>query len=571
MTGLQLTSADAASQQAAAQARAGAQAYADGDLAGALGCYFMALGLQPNNPVYVRNAVALIGVTSGYALPPVIKAILGNAAQSPAFNCQPLASAVASDFIHDPLTCELLDLASRGGEGLEAGLAGDKFDPVLNAPMLRAVLQRAVVTSPRVEMLLTALRRHALERTARGVETCLLGARLDFFACLAAQCFNTEYAYFVSPEEEGWLGDLFSDGPQKDLGKLMLVASYQQLFDIVGDDPLPDTVSWPAIDFVFRQQVHEPRREAEIRAGLKALTPIDSAFSEGMQAQYERFPYPRWFVCDPGQPRTFRQLVEERFPGRSFGNLPKYNANVLIPGCGTGHQIAQVASMLKNPRITAVDLSRTSLAYARRKLDEHKIKVHRFGQADLLALESWVDRFDYIECMGVLHHLERPEAGLKALMKLLQPRGLLRLGLYSERARSHVVAARKLVAQHGFPSTAEGVRAARKLVTTLSEDHPVREVMESQDFYSIAGLHDLIFNIHECRYTPLGLKDFLDAAGLEFLGFDHPDPSIPVRFRERFPDDPDQTDLANWEKFDIEFPDTFSAMYQFWCRPVGTS
>ena len=95
--------------------------------------------------------------------------------------------------------------------------------------------------------------------------------------------------------------------------------------------------------------------------------------------------------------------------------------------------------------------------------------------------------------------------------------------------------------------------------------------MESQDFYSIAGLHDLIFNIHECRYTPLGLKDFLGVAGLEFLGFDHPDPSVPVRFRERFPDDPDQTDLANWEKFDIEFPDTFSAMYQFWCRPVGTS
>ena len=450
-------------------------------------------------------------------------------------------------------------------------LGTDKFDPVLNAPILRAVLQRAVVTSPRVEALLTTLRRHGLERTARGEETCLLTARLNFFACLAAQCFNTEYAYFVSPEEEGWLGDLLSDGLPKDLGKLMLIASYRRLFDVVGDSPLPETASHPAVDFVFRQQVHEPRRETEICTELKALTPIGSDFSEVMQAQYERFPYPRWFVVDAGQPRTFRQLVEERFPSRSFGNLPKYNANALIPGCGTGHQIAHVASMLKNPRITAVDLSRTSLAYARRKLDEHKIKVHRFGQADLMALDSWVDRFDYIECMGVLHHLECPEAGLKVLMKLLQPHGLLRLGLYSERARAHVVEARKLVAEHGFPSTAEGVRAARKFVTMLPDGHPVREVMESQDFYSIAGLHDLIFNIHECRYTPLGLKDFLDDAGLEFLGFDLPDPGVPMRFRERFPDDPDQIDFANWEAFDIEFPDTFSAMYQFWCRPVGTS
>ena len=559
---------DPASVQAAEQARAGSQAYAEGDLAKALGCYFMALGLEPGNSAYLHNAVALIGVTSGYALPPIIKSILGDAAQSPAFNCQPLASAVASDFIYDPLSCELLDIASRGGDELEVALVAETFDPVLNAPMVRAVLQRAVVISPRVEALLTALRRHAMERAVQGKETCLLGARLDFFACLAAQCFNTEYAYFVSPEEEARLDDLQSEGTPKDLAKLMLVASYRPLIDILGDRPLPETTSRPSVDFVIRQQVAEPRQEAEIWSDLLALTPIDSAFSEGMQAQYERFPYPRWFVSDPARPRTFRQLVKERFPEKSLGNLPKYNVNVLIPGCGTGHQIANVASMLKNPRISAVDLSRTSLAYARRKLDEHEIDFYRFGQADLLALDGWGDRFDYIECMGVLHHLERPEAGLKVLVNLLQPHGLLRLGLYSERARQHVVAARKLVAEQGFPDTSQGVRDAREYIKTLPEGHPVREVMESQDFYSIAGLHDLIFNIHECRYTPLGLKDFLEDAGVEFLGFDHPDPSVPARFRERFPDDPDQTDLANWEQFDIEFPDTFSAMYQFWCRPV---
>jgi len=95
--------------------------------------------------------------------------------------------------------------------------------------------------------------------------------------------------------------------------------------------------------------------------------------------------------------------------------------------------------------------------------------------------------------------------------------------------------------------------------------------MESQDYFSIGGLHDLIFNVHECRYTPFGLKQLLDDAGLEFLGFDHANPGVTVGYRERFPDDTAQRDLTNWETFDIEFPDTFGGMYQFWCRPADTA
>ena len=40
--------------------------------------------------------------------------------------------------------------------------------------------------------------------------------------------------------------------------------------------------------------------------------------------------------------------------------------------------------------------------------------------------------------------------------------------------------------------------------------------------------------------------------------------------RERFPDDPAQTNLAHWHAFEQDNPDTFIAMYEFWLqKPVA--
>lgn len=77
MLGNQNGVADVKARQAAEQAREGAIAYADGDWAKALTCYFMALALAPDNLNYLHTAVSLIGVTGGYALPSIIKKFSG--------------------------------------------------------------------------------------------------------------------------------------------------------------------------------------------------------------------------------------------------------------------------------------------------------------------------------------------------------------------------------------------------------------------------------------------------------------------------------------------------------------
>ena len=58
--------------------------------------------------------------------------------------------------------------------------------------------------------------------------------------------------------------------------------------------------------------------------------------------------------------------------------------------------------------------------------------------------------FDFIDASGVLHHLGRPVGGLARLLSLLRPSGAMEVGLYSERGRRNVVAARAMIAHRGY-------------------------------------------------------------------------------------------------------------------------
>ena len=54
---------------------------------------------------------------------------------------------------------------------------------------------------------------------------------------------------------------------------------------------------------------------------------------------------------------------------------------------------------------------------------------------DILEVTLLETKFDIIESSGVLHHMNDPSQGLKALVGVLKNNGFLKLGLYSELAR----------------------------------------------------------------------------------------------------------------------------------------
>jgi SAM-dependent methyltransferase len=322
------------------------------------------------------------------------------------------------------------------------------------------------------------------------------------------------------------------------------------------DGPIPDD---PAARAMFEGP---SGADGDVDA-VPELTP-DDASSAAVRAIYEESPYPRLVSVHLREPVPFAQALRRILPGAT--GLPEGPIDVLVAGCGTGRHALQSAIGWQDARVLGVDLSRRSLALAAALARDLGVRNLEVGRADLLRLGELGRTFEVVEAVGVLHHLEDPLAGWRVLLGLLRPGGVMRIGLYSERGRADVVAARALVAEHGLAPTPDGLRAARQLFLGLPDDHPARPVVWSPDFYSLSGLRDLVFHVREHRYTLPRLGAELDALGLELLGFQHALPQVAGWYRSRWPEDERQVDLGRWEEVEEEHPRAFSGMYVFWCR-----
>ncbi|HEX2815500.1 MAG TPA: class I SAM-dependent methyltransferase, partial [Phenylobacterium sp.] len=270
-----------------------------------------------------------------------------------------------------------------------------------------------------------------------------------------------------------------------------------------------------------------------------------------VQDQYEANPYPRWRRPGPGSMLTYVQ-------GRALPPEPL----VLVAGCGTGKQAVQATLMISGARTLAVDLSRTSLAYAVRKTRELGLDQRiTYAQADLMELHGEA-QFDMVQSAGVLHHMADPFEGARRICRLAKPGGLIALGLYSARARVGLGPARALAKAY----TPQTVRALRQAIINLPDDDPVRRrIVASADFYSTSGCRDLLMHVQEHHLTIADLRRILDENGLTFLGFlQFEFKGIRDAYRARFPHDPAGLDLDAWDIFEAERPTTFARMYQFW-------
>jgi SAM-dependent methyltransferase len=218
--------------------------------------------------------------------------------------------------------------------------------------------------------------------------------------------------------------------------------------------------------------------------------------------------------------------------------------------------------MLSNCVIKAIDVSRRSLAVAKRHALESKLSNIEYIDGDIMYLEHWSERFEVIECAGVLHHLPDPEAGLKILLNLLKPNGMILLGLYSRRARKPLMALRARVE----PFTKNGMVAALHRARTIAKtDQTFHSILNLQDFFSLNGCLDLILHPRETSYGPLEISSLLQRHGLLFRGFELSDvQKSTFQMRNRHPED--ILNLSKWEQYEIEHPDTFIGMYQLWAQ-----
>ena len=259
-------------------------------------------------------------------------------------------------------------------------------------------------------------------------------------------------------------------------------------------------------------------------------------------------------------------FLRRRFPFGRFKPLGRRGQlDVLIAGCGTGQHSTETAQLFSGARMLALDLSLASLAYAKRKTRELGLTNIEYAQADINRLSSLGRSFDLIESVGVLHHLADPMLGWRALLSLLRPGGFMRLGFYSETARRHIVAARRLIAERGYAATLDDMRLCRQELMPLGGLSVAGAVAQSSDFYAASGCRDMLFHVQEHRYSLAQLGACLKELGLDFVGFLH-QPPVLAAYSERFPGDRSMSSLEFWSLFEMDNPATFTGMYQFWVQ-----
>lgn len=449
-------------------------------------------------------------------------------------------------------------------------IKNDFIQNLLEDDLFNLLLQKTLIADEFLENLLHKIRSEVLS-SLNDPNKKTLNKYSSFIISLAQQCWFNEYIYISTKKEIENIKKLknkIETEEEIDELKIIILACFEPLnnSEIIINKLNNYKSKNDLFNTLINTQIKETLKEAEIKKSIKSLSKIVNPISQNVQKQYEENPYPRWISIERFIPQNFLiHLNNDIQPNKIEYNNKFDNPNVLIAGCGTGrHPIAN--SMYKDAKILAVDLSLASLAYAKRKSDELGVKNIEYLHADILQLKDLKRKFDVIESSGVLHHMDDPIAGLRVLHDILEPHGFLKLGLYSETARKEVVKGREFIKSKKFKDTNENIRICRQLFFKEQENLSLKNSIQSSDFYSLSSVRDLFFHTQEHRYTIPQISKILNDFNFEFLGFFSLHPSIKHKFSDHFPKDKKNISLENWHEFELNNPDTFLGMYQFWLK-----
>ena len=437
-------------------------------------------------------------------------------------------------------------------------------------PLLLKIMSLSPMPDLDLEELLTFLRREVLLNHSKMSKDPDL---LKFHCALAAHCFVNEYVFYQTDIEAEALSVLdqvvqknLLEGHEPDPISIVCLASYKALSDY----PWHTLVKFPReLNEIEKTQVFDVKKERNVRKQIQILQNSYDETSSMVRKQYEENPYPRWIhLRRLIMPKTIYEVVTEIGLRVSAYHMERIKEpEILIAGCGTGEHSIVTSSRFANSKLTAIDLSLNSLAYAKRKTEELGIDNIEYMQADILDLKKLGKKFDIIEAGGVLHHLADPMAGWSVLADCLKPGGLMKLALYSEKARQHVKAIRMEIEEAGIKPTRVEMKDFRKQIFRSKESNH-EKIRKSLDFYSLSTFRDLLFHVREHCFSILQIQCCLKKVGLFFVGFETTNAEIKNHFLLEYSGQDDIYDLEKWDNFESKHPNIFANMYTFWCQKV---
>ncbi|PWR22289.1 class I SAM-dependent methyltransferase [Zavarzinia compransoris] len=238
---------------------------------------------------------------------------------------------------------------------------------------------------------------------------------------------------------------------------------------------------------------------------------------------YETLPYPARNPKDEakrlieGSPSALPEIRHWIFGGALPAGL-----RVLFAGGGTGDGCIMLAQQLKDAGIAAT-VTHLDMSAAAQKVAAERAAVRgldiQFVAGSLLDVERLAPGpYDYIDCCGVLHHLDAPAAGLAALRSVLARGGGMGLMVYGRIGRSGVYdvqeALRLLSPEEDAP--AARLNVAKRLLPGLPATNRLRrnEAVTDHAVGGDAGIFDLLLHSRDRAYDIEGFVGLIEDGGL---------------------------------------------------------
>lgn len=167
------------------------------------------------------------------------------------------------------------------------------------------------------------------------------------------------------------------------------------------------------------------------------------AIVEAVREQYETFPYPPFeSIVQEDINRDLRESFNTEFKFEKNRSL-KPGAKMWVPGCGTRWAV-MLALQFKDVEVLATDLSDNNLAKQEELARLLGLTQIEFRREDILNAR-YKEEFDFISCVGVLHHLPDPDEGFQVLSRALKTTGLAEIMVYDQMNRRYSMRIRQII------------------------------------------------------------------------------------------------------------------------------
>jgi SAM-dependent methyltransferase len=251
--------------------------------------------------------------------------------------------------------------------------------------------------------------------------------------------------------------------------------------------------------------------------------------SDAVASLYNTYPFPPEPFLDAAPPGYNWRWYWPTVHSFCTGAVPiSGTVRVLDAGCGTGVSTEYISHLNPEAEVLGIDLSERAIATATERCRRSGATNVQFRQLSIYDVDQIEGEFDWINCVGVIHHMPDPLKGLQALATKLVPGGFIHLFVYAATGRWEISLMQRAIAlvqgrQRG--DYRDGVKVGRQLFASLPEGNRLKQ--RERDRWAMENHRDECFAdmyVHpqEVDYTLDSLFELIEASGLEFVGFSNP-------------------------------------------------